>query len=336
MMKKRLTILGSLCLLIIAGILLSATRAPRHQQTMPTIRIGILQVPNDVTAARQTKALEQAARKQGYRVKYYAFDSGVDANKALMANSVDMATMGDTNAVVAMAAKIPVNLVWVNDVVGSNEQLVVKQTAQIKRPADLKGKTIATPFASTSHYSLMMYLKANHLLGKVRLMDMQTTEIVAAWRRGDIDGAYTWEPSLSRLPGRKCLMSSEQLEKQGYLTANVTLATTQFQQRHPEALKLVLRTLGQVHDQYQQHPEAIAQQTGKALDISTQQAITQIGSSRWVPAAKMGHFMNGTFCQNFDTTCQFMASQQLLNSKPSLQDCQHFIDTSYAMPRTEE
>jgi taurine transport system substrate-binding protein len=212
-------------------------RQSPKQSTEKIIRIGVLRVPNDVTAARQMGILHQQFDKRGVRCEFITFDSGVDANKALMSNSIDVATMGDTNAVVAMAAQIPAKLIWVNDVIGSNEQLVVRKNRQIHHWQDLVGKKIATPFASTSHYSLMMLLKKHHLIGKVDLIDMQTEEIVAAWNRGDIDGAYTWEPSLSNLAGQKKLIDSQKMAKDGHLTANVTLATDRFINSQPQALQ---------------------------------------------------------------------------------------------------
>src|SRR3712207_7214613 len=41
---------------------------------------------------------------------------------------------------------------WIHDVIGEAEALAVKP--EIKSIADLKGKKVATPLASTSHYSL--------------------------------------------------------------------------------------------------------------------------------------------------------------------------------------
>ncbi|WP_024747357.1 taurine ABC transporter substrate-binding protein [Levilactobacillus namurensis] len=329
--KKWVGWLGVLCLGVLGlGIMTGASHPSRPAKVL---RIGILRVPNDVAAARQRGDLQRVAARHGYRIKYYSFDSGVDANKALMANSVDLATMGDTNAVVAMAAKIPVKLVWVNDVVGSNEQLVVKQQLGIQRSQDLAGKTIATPFASTSHYSLMMYLKMHHLLGKVRLLDMQTTEIVAAWRRGDIDGAYTWEPSLSNLTHAQTLTDSRALARTGHLTANVTLATNQFRRQHPQALRWVLQTWGAMHTLKRTDAAQIDRLTGQFLGQTARQARVQIGTARWVAPADMATFMTRDFTPQFNTAAQFMGAQQTLNSHPTFQDSQRFIDAQYCERR---
>ncbi|WHM89946.1 hypothetical protein [Lacticaseibacillus rhamnosus] len=50
-----------------------------------TIKIGVLRVPNDVAVARQRHLLQKACQAKGLTVQFIAFDSGVDANKALIA-----------------------------------------------------------------------------------------------------------------------------------------------------------------------------------------------------------------------------------------------------------
>ncbi|MFD1317907.1 taurine ABC transporter substrate-binding protein [Loigolactobacillus zhaoyuanensis] len=325
MVKKLLTLMT----LLFCALTLTSCSAAAHQQPKKVVRIGILQVPNDVAAARQRQTLRQACAKLGYLVKYISFDSGVDANKALLSGSVDLATMGDTNAVVALAAKIPAKLVWINDIIGSNEALVVKKGQHIQRPQDLAGKKIATPFASTSHYSLMMYLEQHHLTGKVQLVDMQTPEIVAAWQRGDIDGAYTWQPSLDHLTGQTAVVDSAAMADQGALTANVTLATNKFRQHHRRVLRQIIAALSATHSLYQTNPSQIYHVTAQQMSITSRAAKKQIGSSKWLTAAQMPKFMTTTFLNQLYGTSQFMWRQQTLNKYVSRQQCRQFIDINF-------
>ncbi|MFD0897291.1 taurine ABC transporter substrate-binding protein [Loigolactobacillus binensis] len=326
MLKKLLRLLA---IVSVTLTLTGCAAATKSDQATKVVRIGILRVPNDVAAARQRKTLRRACAQAGYRVKYITFDSGVDANKALLSNSVDLATMGDTNAVVAMAAGIPAKLVWVNDVIGSNEALVLKKQLGVQRAEDLRGMKIATPFASTSHYSLMMYLQQHHLTGKVTLVDMQTPEIVAAWQRGDIDGAYTWQPSLDSLRPSTTLVSSDKLADQGALTANVTLATDQFAKQHAAVLRQILATLGDAHTLYQRQPQWIYQATARQMAITPAAAKQQIGTSTWLPPKQLVHFMNTKFARQFYQTSKFMGQRQTLNSRPSWRQCQQFITTQF-------
>lgn len=296
---------------------------------MNTVKIGILRVPNDVAAARETAELQKALKKSGLKVKFITFDSGVDANKALLSNDIQLATMGHTNAVVAMAAGIPCNLVWVNDIIGSNEQFVLSDKAKFHNWSDLVGKKIATPFASTSHYSIMMLLTKHGLLGKVDLLDMQTTEIVAAWNQGNIDGAYTWEPSLSNLKNARTITDSSELAEAGALTANVTLATKNFQDDYPDVLRNILKVLNHEHSLLKDQPTAIYKLTGKQLGISPKETKKQIGTSSWLTDTQQRKFMNHKFVNQFFQTAEFMWGQQTLVTKPSERQCQHFISTKF-------
>ncbi len=86
------------------------------------------------------------------------------------------------------------------DVAGDNEALVARNGSGVNTIADLKGKRIGTPFASTAHYSLLAALSQNGLSANdVQLVDLQPQAILAAWDRGDIDAAYTWLPTLDQL-----------------------------------------------------------------------------------------------------------------------------------------
>lgn len=90
------------------------------------------------------------------------------------------------------------------------EALVVRDGSGINGPQDLIGKTIATPFVSTSHYSLLGALKHWNLTrnwGKV--VNLSPAQITAAWKRGDIDGAFTWSPALEIRKTGKILTDAE-------------------------------------------------------------------------------------------------------------------------------
>jgi len=78
--------------------------------------------------------------------------------------------------------------------------MTVRTTADIKSPADFRGKKVATPFGSTSHFRLLGFLKINGLTQKdVTVLDMKPAALQAAWSRGEIDAAYVWPPARSKI-----------------------------------------------------------------------------------------------------------------------------------------
>lgn len=295
------------------------------------IRIGVLNTPNDVAVARNKGYFRRAFPNK--KVTFITFDSGVDANKALMSGGVDFATMGDTNGVVALTAGIPAKLLWINEMCGSNECLVVKKNSGIKKVADLKDKKIATPFASTSHYSLMITLKRAGLEHKVKLLDMDTQNIVAAWKRGNIDAAYTWQPTLSQLQSDgRILVDSSDLSKVGYSTANITLVSKSFLKNNPNDVKKFVAVLSKAHQlrkkDYKETVRAAASQTG----ISNIEADKQMKGTKWL-SWKEEYSKNylgsrnclGQFMIEMKRTGEFMYGQQTVSYAPTSNQFKKFV-----------
>ncbi|WP_164507132.1 ABC transporter substrate-binding protein [Companilactobacillus furfuricola] len=294
------------------------------------IKIGILNTPNDVAVARNLNYFEKEF--PGKQLKFITFDSGVDANKALMSGGVDFATMGDTNGVVALTADIPVKLLWINEICGNNEQLIVKKSSNIKNIQDLKGKKIATPFASTSHYSLMIVLKKYHLEDKVTVLDMDTQNIVAAWKRGNIDAAYTWQPTLTQLQSDgKTLLDSSTLGNWGYSTGNVTLVRDQFLKDRPKDVEKFVKVLSKAHklrkSNYHLAVKAAAKQTG----ISVSDADKQMKGTDWISIDQeystnyLGNKRNiGQFVKEMQVAGKFMYGQQTISYAPGFDEFNNF------------
>jgi len=327
---RRLTKLFFVSFILLVSFSISGC-AKKTNSNKDEIRIGILNTPNDVAVARNKGYFEEAFPNQ--KVSFITFDSGVDANKALMSGGVDFATMGDTNGVVALTAYIPVKLLWINEMCGSNESLIVKKNSGIKNIADLKGKKIATPFASTSHYSLMIALKKAGLEHKVTLLDMDTQNIVAAWKRGNIDAAYTWQPTLSQLQSDgRVLIDSSDLSKMGYSTGNITLVSKKFLKEQPESVEKFVNVLAKTHklrkDNYPETVKAAAKQTG----ISTADADKQMRGTNWV--SKKAEYSTrylgnesdtGQFIVEMHRAGTFMHSQQTISYAPSLDQFKKFV-----------
>ncbi|WP_446917374.1 ABC transporter substrate-binding protein, partial [Klebsiella pneumoniae] len=71
--------------------------------------------------------------------------------------------------------------------------------------------------------------------GEVQLLNLQPNQIAAAWLRGDIDGAFVWEPALSRIKETgEVLITSGELCKLGKCTFDGLIAQREFAEANPE------------------------------------------------------------------------------------------------------
>ena len=126
-------------------------------------------------------------------------------------------------------------MAFVLDVAGDNEALVARNAAGITDVAGLRGKRVATAFASTAHYSLLAALQQAGLSASdVQLIDLQPQASLAAWERGDVDAVYTWLPTLDELRKNGThLIASRELATAGKPTLDLGVVSTAFAQDAP-------------------------------------------------------------------------------------------------------
>jgi taurine transport system substrate-binding protein len=306
------------------------------QADKPTIRLGYQSFPSGDLIVKNNRWLEDAL--PDYNVKWTKFDSGADVNTAFIAKELDFGALGSSP--VARGLSAPLNIgykvAFVLDVAGDNEALVARNGTGINTVADLKGKRVATPFASTAHYSLLAALAANKLSpSDVQLVDLQPQAILAAWDRGDIDAAYSWLPSLDQLRKTgKDLITSRQLAQGGKPTLDLAAVSNDFADAHPEVVDIwrqqEARALKVIHDDPAAAAKAIAAEIGLApaeVEGQLKQGVyltpQQVASPEW-----LGTDGNpGNLAVNLQSASQFLADQKQIPTAASLQTFQDAIYT---------
>jgi taurine transport system substrate-binding protein len=231
---------------------------------------------------------------------------------------------------------IPYKVAFVLDVAGDNEALVARNGSGVNTIADLKGKKIATPFASTAHYSLLAALAQNNLSTKdVQLIDLQPPAILAAWERGDIDAAYTWLPTLDDLRKTgKDLITSRQLAKDGKPTLDLAAVADDFASAHPDVVdkwrQQEARALTTIKDDPTAAAKAIAAEIGLSPeDVAGQlkQGVyltpDQVASADWLGSEGKP----GNIAANLESASQFLAEQKQIPTAAPLATFQDAIYT---------
>ena len=218
----------------------------------------------NVTVAYQTSAepakVAQAdntfAKESGATVDWRKFDSGASIVRALASGDVQIGNLGSSPLAVATSQQVPIEVFLLASKLGNSEALVVKKT--ISKPEDLIGKRIAVPFISTTHYSLLAALKHWGIKpGQVEIVNLQPPAIIAAWQRGDIDGAYVWAPAVNALEkDGKVLTDSEQVGQWGAPTLDVWVVRKDFAEKHPEVVKAFAKSAIDAQQPYIANPDA--------------------------------------------------------------------------------
>ncbi len=301
------------------------------------INFGILRVPNDETIAIVEDMFEEYFGEKGIEYNLIVFDSGAEANQALASGSIDFATMGNVNAVTACARDLGVEMIWIHEVLGEIEALAVKNDSGINKIEDLTGKRVAVPFASTCHYVLLNILKNAGIEDQVQLLDMQTTEIVAAWKRGDVNAAYLWQPTLGEvLETGKVLVSSKEMAEEGFITANVEVVRKEFSGRYPDLVVSFITMLSEAADIYREDPRKAAEIVSKNLEITPEEALKQMQGSTWHTREELltqdffGTSENpGHFAKIMKETSDFLLAQDSIDYSPTQEEYNEYVNPYY-------
>ncbi len=158
----------------------------------------------------------------------------------------------------------------------------------INTVADLRGKRVATAFASTAHYSLLAALaQAGVNPADVDIIDLQPQASLAAWQRGDVDAVYTWRKVQAR-------------------------ALALIHDDPQAAAKAVAAQLGTT-------PEDAANQLKQGTFLTA----AELTSPTWLGVDGQP----GNLAENLHSAAEFLAGQQQIPSAPPLSTFQQAIYT---------
>ncbi|UQY37000.1 taurine ABC transporter substrate-binding protein [Pseudomonas fulva] len=219
----------------IKTLLLAVVAATSLQAQAADIVIGYQTGVDPSKVAQADGAYEKAI---GEKLDWRRFNSGPEVVTALASGDVQIGNLGSSPLAAATSRKLPLVTFLVAAQINAAEALVVRDGSGIDTPEQLVGKTIATPFVSTSHYSLLGALKHWNIdPSKVKIVNLNPAEINAAWKRGDIDGAFVWSPALGEIKrSGKVLTDAAEVGKWGAPTFEVWVARKDFAEQHPEVL----------------------------------------------------------------------------------------------------
>jgi len=278
-----------------------------------TVTIGYQLIPNGDLIVKHEGWLEDSLGPD-VKVEWKVFDSGGAVNEAMIAGALDIGLAGSSPVSRGISNGIGYQVPWIFDVIGTAEALVVRADSGINSVADLAGKTVATPFASTSHYSLLAALQQVGLdSSKVKIIDAQPDAIYAAWQTGDIDAAYVWNPNLAKIKadGGKVLITSADLAKQGKTTYDLAVVANKFATSYPAVVQAWLDAQNRAVKLLQSDPDAAAADLAAELNISVDEAKSQAADLIFLTADQQAgaDYLGGGLPANLFAAAQF--NQQL-------------------------
>ena len=196
--------------LLLSALSLLAASCPAWAQGA-TLRVGhfpnITHVQALVARAfeRQGKSWFGERLGPGVKIEWYAYNAGPSAMEAIFAKSLDLTYVGPNPALNAYARSQGEEVRVIAGAVNGGSALVVQPDSGLAKPADFKGKRIATPqFGNTQDVSARAWLVAGGLRitqtgGDAHVVPTANPDQLSLFKNKQLDAVWTVEPWVSRL-----------------------------------------------------------------------------------------------------------------------------------------
>ena len=252
-------------LMLAVIVLASGVAAPTARAQ--DVTIGYQPVINPWKVAIADQVVEEAT---GYTVNWRRFDSSSELNSALFYGQVDIVLRGSAGFAALFSLDIPYQLFWIAETIDTAEALVVRDGAGIMASSDLRGKRIAAPIGSTTHFHLLFALEQFGIgADEVSLMYLDPDEIVEAWEADEIDAAFVWYPALGQLlTSGSVLITSGELAERGTATFDGMLARNQFAESNTGFMCRFVQILAEADANYRNNPAAFGPGTPNAAKVA--------------------------------------------------------------------
>ena len=135
---------------------------------------------------------------EGLQVRPLLFNNGPACSEALFTGAVDVATMGDTTAVSAVAKVADLRIIGSHGAGESRHRIMVPASSPLRQLADLKGRRLGVKKGTSTHGGLLALLKAKGIaVGELKLVELDPDTMPAALAAGSLDAFAASEPTPS-------------------------------------------------------------------------------------------------------------------------------------------
>jgi aliphatic sulfonates family ABC transporter substrate-binding protein len=214
--------------------------------------------------ARELKLFEKA----GLDAELVKFTAGPPQFAAYRSESIDAGLFGTAGYVVGLSQGLDLKNFYIQIVSAYADGLVVRPESGITSLKDLKGKKIAYLRGTSAHIGLVTAAaKAGLAPSDLQMVTMDITNMVPAFSARDIDGAYAWEPWISKMQavGGKVLTRTVDL---GLDTSDHWVVREKWAKANPEGMRRLIRVVDLAYEAFTRDPTTAIRATAENLGVT--------------------------------------------------------------------
>jgi NitT/TauT family transport system substrate-binding protein len=155
--------------------------------------------------SRQGKGWFESRLGPNAQIQWFVYNAGPSAMEAIFAHSIDLTYVGPNPAINAYVKSRGAEVRIVAGALNGGSALVVQGDSTLAKPADFRGKRIATPqFGNTQDVAARAWLIAGGLNitqtgGDAQVLPTANPDQLTLFKQRRIDAVWTVEPWVSRL-----------------------------------------------------------------------------------------------------------------------------------------
>jgi NitT/TauT family transport system substrate-binding protein len=215
-----------------------------------------------------------------YDIEWRNFTSGAPLTNEMVADKLDFGAMADfpgalNGAAFLKAGKKSIFLsVLSGSTIGSGNGIVVPAASPVQSLADLKGRQISVPFASTAHGMLLRAVKAQGWDPErdVTILTQAPEVAGSALQAGKIDAHADFVPFADLFPYKGFARKIFDGAQAGAPTFHGTLVNAEYARKYPEVVVAYLRAAIEATRLFDAEPEKYSELVAKVTGIDAEVA----------------------------------------------------------------
>lgn len=269
-------------------------------------------------------------RNHGLGVLFQNFYASSGRMGSLVAGDLDIASTGSISAIALMASGSKGFMTFATqDSYATVEGLIAREN--IQSIADLKGKKVAAPFASSAHVLVLDLLEQNGLDPDkdLTLLNLKVNEMPAAMASGEIDACAAWTPHFNKLlnmEGNHLLADDTafSLYKQFSLGPgpDIMVVRREFAEKYPNTCKAFVKGYFEAVEMLRTQPKECAEVLVKLTNLSMEDQMSVLKDIQWIPGSEQRALMvdPGKFTEGMQRLAEFLVKHKQIDAAPAVKE----------------
>lgn len=229
---------------------------------------GILQLLPII--AMEKGWFDEALEDTNAKVDFIEFKTGPIMMEAFTADELDVGHIGDQPIFSTRANGVDIKAIGLHSQGEKNYGLVVTESSGAKSFKELKGKKIAVTLGSIGQRIFNLYLDKYEMdKNDIEVINIAPSDMKNVLENNDVDAAIIWQPWIGVMEKEKIATQIEDTEGLK-LNVNITVATSDFMDKHPEETKKLLEVYLKTAEWVNENQEEASKIVANVMKIDEQ------------------------------------------------------------------